>query len=144
MREIVSGIGLMIVGLAFAVAAYANLPLGTLRSMGPGMFPMGLGGLLAIIGAGITAIGFFQRHDAPHWNFRTTAAVLGAVGAFALLIDHVGLFAAILASTVISSLAAPGSRFRATLYLCLGLMLVAWVLFILILDIQFDVFSWRW
>lgn len=143
MREIVSGIGLMIVGLAYALSTCASLPLGTLRQMGAGMFPFGVGALLLLVGGGIALQGYFQRHELPHLALRPTAAVLGAAGAFALTIGSFGLFPAIAMSTVLSSLAVPGVRVRNTVLLCLGLMFIAWVIFITILSVPVETITWR-
>jgi hypothetical protein len=133
MREVISGLVLMVGGAAYAITAYISLPLGTLRQMGPGMFPIGLGGLLFAIGAGIFGPSLYFGEKLPPINLRALAAVLAAVGAFALLIDPIGLFPAILASTVLSSLAAPGNKPVNVLLLSFGMMFMAWVVFILIL-----------
>ena len=144
MRDVISGLALMIGGAAYAIDAVATLSLGTLRNMGPGMFPLGLGGLLFLIGLGIFVPALLQSEKVkiPPINLRALAAVLAAVGAFALLIDKMGLFPAIIASTVISSLAVPGNRPLAVFLLCAGLMLIAWVIFILVLHLP--ILLWPW
>lgn len=143
MREAVTGITLMVGGAAYAFAAIASLPLGSLRQMGPGMFPVGLGGILFLIGAGILIGAWFQTEKLPSVNWRALAAVLAALAAFALLIEHFGLLPAIAASTVLSSLAAPGSKPLGVLWLSVALMFVAWLIFVLILQLPVPVLAWE-
>lgn len=132
----------MVGGAAYTIGALATLPLGTLRQAGPGMFPVGLGGLLFLIGVGVFVPSLFQSEKLPSIGWRPLIAVLAAVAAFALLIDVAGLFSAIIASTVLSSLAAPGMRPLHVLLLSLFLMLIAWVIFILILNLPIQLLPW--
>ena len=133
----------MIGGAAYAIDAVATLSLGTLRQMGPGMFPVGLGGLLFLIGVGIFVPALFHSENIPPINLRALGAVLAAVAAFALLIGSAGLFTAILVSTVLSSLAVPGNRPQHVLLLSGGLMVLAWVIFIFILNLPISLLPWR-
>ena len=142
MREIVSGLTLMVGGAAYGLDAFATLPLGTLRQMGPGMFPVGLGGLLFLIGTGIFVPGLARSETLPTIKLRPLIAVLGAVATFALLIDRFGLFPAIVASTVLSSLAVAGNRPLTVFMLCLLLMLLAWIIFTVILQLPIALWSW--
>lgn len=142
MREVISGIALMAGGVAYTIGALVTLPLGTLRQAGPGMFPVGLGGLLFLIGVGIFVPSLFDSEKLPSVGLRPLIAVLAAVAAFALLIGPLGLFSAIVASTVLSSLAVPGFRPLNVFLLSLGLMAIAWVIFILVLNLPMKLFPW--
>ena len=134
----------MVGGAAYTITALATLPLGTLRRAGPGMFPLGLGSLLFLIGIGVFVPALLQSEKIkmPKIGWRPLIAVLAAVAAFALLVDTGGLFAAILASTVLSSLAAPGIRPLHVILLSLFLMLIAWAIFIQILNLPMPLFPW--
>ena len=129
-------------GAVYTISAIASLPMGTLRQAGPGMFPLGLGGLLFLIGVGIFVPSLYRSEKLPAVGLRPLIAVLAAVAAFALLIGQFGLFSAILASTVLSSLAVPGIRPLNVLLLSFGLMIIAWVIFILILNLPMPLFPW--
>jgi hypothetical protein len=142
MREVISGLALMLGGAAYAIDAVATLPLGTLRRMGPGMFPVGLGGLLFLIGVGVFVPALVHSEKIPPVNARALVAVLAGVVAFAMLIGSAGLFTAILVSTVLSSLAVPGNRPLSVLLLSLGLMVFAWAIFILILNLPIALWPW--
>ena len=50
LKDILAGAVLIALGLPGAAYALATLPLGTLRRMGPGMFPAALGLILALFG----------------------------------------------------------------------------------------------
>ena len=65
--------------------------LGSMRSMGPGMFPVAGGVLLLIIGIAVTLRGLRSAEPVPALALRTLAAVLGSVVAFALTVDTFGL-----------------------------------------------------
>ncbi len=56
--------GLFLVGLA-ALGGWASsgLPLGRIGAIGPGVFPLGLAGLIAAIGAAIVAVDRFAKQD---------------------------------------------------------------------------------
>ena len=80
-------------GLSFVVLG-RDYRVGDLRSMGPGMFPIAGGYLLAALGV---LIGLFQRGDSEPLEplvARPLFGVLTAVLAFALLVDRVGFLLA--------------------------------------------------
>lgn len=129
----------MVGAAAYTIVTLTTLPLGTLRQAGPGMFPLGLGSLLFLIGVGVFVPSLFQSAKMPAIGWRPLIAVLAAVVAFALLIGPAGLFAAILASTIISSLAVSGMRPLHVALLSVFLMVVAWVIFILILSLPINI-----
>jgi len=133
----------MVGGALYALTAFFNLPLGTLRAMGPGLFPVGLGSLLVLIGLGILIPALLVGESKlPTVKPRALIAVLAAVAAFALLIGPFGLLPAIVASTVVSSLAVPGNRPLRVLLLAIFLMFVAWLIFILLLQLPVSMVSW--
>lgn len=142
MREVISGLALIVGGAAYTIVTLTTLPLGTLRQAGPGMFPLGLGGLLVLIGIGVFVPSLFQSEKMPAIGWRPLIAVLAAVAAFALLVGPAGLFVAIIASTIISSLAVAGMKPLQVALLSLFLMVVAWVIFIFILSLPIKVFPW--
>ncbi|MGE0716441.1 MAG: tripartite tricarboxylate transporter TctB family protein [Alphaproteobacteria bacterium] len=97
----------------FAVAggiglvATRNLPVGSAMRMGPGYLPTAIAWLLVGL-ACLLALRAVLRPDGeamPGWNLGPIAAVVGALGAFALLVDPIGLVGATLALLVISRLA---------------------------------------
>ena len=102
-RDIIGGLALCILGLFVGSYAWFNYDLGSIRTMGPGMFPMAVGYLLAIFGL-LTIIPALMRPGAmPEIKWRSLAAILGGIAAFALSIRTIGAAPAIVLLTLISS-----------------------------------------
>ena len=74
-RDVVAGAALIAVGALYAGYAAWDLPLGSLRRMGPGLFPVGLGALLALFGACIAVPAIGRDAALPTMNARAIAAV---------------------------------------------------------------------
>ena len=142
-RDLVAGLALIVAGAAYAAYASAYMPLGTLRQMGPGMFPMGLGVLLAIFGAVILVPAFVQRAEIPKVNPRALLAVTASVVVFAILIRRVGLLPSVVVTTLVASLAIPGRRPLLILVLCIALAALTWLIFVQLLNLTVPVIRWR-
>ena len=80
MRDVIAGLALMVGGAAYGLTAINSLPLGTLRQMGPGMFPMGLGGLLFLLGRALGLDGDVEQVvEAEHGLKEDQHAEIGEV-----------------------------------------------------------------
>ncbi|GGL72242.1 tripartite tricarboxylate transporter TctB family protein [Wenxinia marina] len=105
--DIWGGLALALVGLAAAGWAWVHYDPGTLRRMGPGAFPLGLGLALAGLGAAI-AVPALRRAGAPvkpePW---AAACVLAAILVFGLGLRPLGLVLATASAVLISTLPAP-------------------------------------
>lgn len=141
-RDIVGGMLLVVFGLAFTWYAASHYALGTLRQMGPGMFPAGLGVVLAFLGVLLSAGAMFRPGTMPEIRIWTPLFVLAGVIAFALSIRPLGLIPAVLAVTIISSFAELKVRPLSLALLCLSLSLIAWVTFGLGLNLPIPMFRW--
>ncbi|MEQ8447188.1 MAG: tripartite tricarboxylate transporter TctB family protein [Pelagibacterium sp.] len=142
-RDMVAGSALIVAGMLYAAWAVISLPLGTLNQMGPGMFPLGLGILLALFGAGIVGPAFIKDERIPQFNPRAFLVVLASLAAFALVIRPFGLFPAVIATAVVSSFAIPGPRPLTIAALCAVLMFLTWFIFIYLLALQIPLVQWR-
>ena len=104
---------------------------GSARDMGPGYFPVvlswGLIGFGLVIGLR-AAIVRGPRVEPFVW--RAVVLILGAIVAFALLIESAGLAVAIFAVTVLSALASPDSRWKETTVLSVSLAIFCVLVFI--------------
>jgi hypothetical protein len=108
----------------FAFLMARDYPMGTAVRMGAGYFPSILGGLLALLGAGIAVHGVWSTSSTvKRMAFRPLLLVLGAVLAFALLLDRAGLVLATFALIFISCLG--GWQFRQREALVLFFCLIA-------------------
>lgn len=124
--------GVMCMGFALAAVVLGRrYPVGTPASMGPGMFPMILGGCLGLLGltCSIRAMrpGKAVAH-LPRIQPRPVLLVLGSVVAYGVTLPKLGLVVASMLLVIISRLAAPGFRWlEVTLFgaiLTLGCVLV--------------------
>ena len=107
--ELVGGGVLSAVGIAAAIAS-ANYGLGTLRQVGPGMFPMCLGIVLALMGVAVIFDGRRSMSVAPRAPWRPILAICAGLAAFGLLVERMGAIAAIVGLVVLVGFAEPKSR----------------------------------
>ena len=127
-----SGILFAVFGALFIIFARAY-DMGSAARMGPAYFPTMLGGLLFLIGILIClrslAAGAGEGHI-TRFHFKPLLLVLGAVVAFGLLLRPGGLFVALAALVIISSLGGDRFRLRDVLLLTLVLALLVYGVFI--------------
>ena len=92
LRDRLAGLVFVGFGLAFALGALTYDVGSTLR-MGPGYFPLVLGGLLVVLGGVIAVRGFVEEDAAPNGAapWRALFLVLGAVVLFGLTVRGLGL-----------------------------------------------------
>lgn len=141
-RDVIGGVLMVVIGLAFTWYASSHYALGTLRQMGPGMFPAGLGVVLAFLGILLGVSAMFRPGTMPQIRTWTPFFVLAAIVAFALSIRPLGLIPAVLAVTIISSFAELRVRPSSLFLLCLALSMIAWVTFGLGLNLPIPMFRW--
>ncbi|ASV83122.1 tripartite tricarboxylate transporter TctB family protein [Ochrobactrum quorumnocens] len=141
-RDIVGGILLVALGLAFSWYAAVTYELGTLRRMGPGMFPTALGIVLAGFGLVIVIPAFFRTGVMPEIRVWTPIYVLTGVAAFAIMIRPLGLIPAVLGVVVISSFAELRVKPLSLTILSTALCLIAWLVFRVGLGLPVALFRW--
>lgn len=141
--DLIGGLVLIGVGLFVALQSYGSYRLGTINNMGPGMVPLGLGVIIASLGA-ITAIpALFRAGNLPKMAFRPLASVVIGLAAFALMVEPVGLVPAIFALVTISAAAHEDSRWRTTLILAAALSVIVSGIFVFGLGVPLKLFTWR-
>lgn len=141
-RDMTAGAALMLGGAAVVIYAMLNLELGTLRQMGPGMFPFGLGWIMAGLGLILLLQSFFRTGVMPEIRIYVPVVVVASVIAFGLLVRPFGLIPAVIAATVISTLAERRFRPLSTVVLSAALCLISWLVFKVALGLP--VFMLRW
>ena len=127
-------------GILFVAFGCAGLwlgrdyPLGSLSKMGPGFFPtamsVGLLGIGAFLGARSLVVPGDPLERIAFWP---QLLILGAIVCFGLLIERIGLAAAVLAVAIISGIAAQGLRWYELGALALAMTTLAVVLFVYLL-----------
>jgi putative tricarboxylic transport membrane protein len=109
---------------AAAIVIGRHYPMGSAMRMGPGYFPLILGGLLALLGAAVLVRSLAGTAVAPpSFSFKPLALILASVAAFALTVERLGIIGAVVLVVLISALAS--ERFRWQEVLPLALIMVA-------------------
>ncbi len=148
-QDFYSGLMFAVVGVAFAVGA-TNYNIGTGARMGPGYFPLGLGVILAVLGAIIMLKGVIGKSGPKMGKvaLRPLFCIIGANVVFGILlaglpslgVPAMGLIVAIYGLTLVASLAAGGKfHLRETLILATILAILSYGAFVKLLNLQFQI-----
>lgn len=132
-RDFWSGLLFMVVGAGFAIGA-TGYGFGSPAQPGPAEIPLGLGGLLAVIGCGLLFKALTLEHEGGdrigRVAWRPLLLVCGAVALAGWLLPHLGLLPTVPLLVVVASLA--GDRFRVAEVLAHAAVLTlgGWALFV--------------
>ncbi|MGE0153644.1 MAG: tripartite tricarboxylate transporter TctB family protein [Reyranellaceae bacterium] len=134
--------GVFFIGLALAgLWLNQSYELGTTRRMGPGYLPMLVFLAMAALGAAIVVASLRRPRAALEpTRWRSPLAVVGAMAAFTLLIESLGLAAAVAAATLLVSIAAGDFRLLRAIALAVFLAAFCWLVFVNALDIGITLF----
>ena len=142
-RDFWAGVLFAAFGAFFCFYAVANYPLGTASRMGPGYFPMLLGGFLLFLGVLISLKSFFfPPHDGTGigpFDWRVVFVILGSVLIFALLLRPAGLIPATAVMVFVSTFANRSYKVIQGIVLSIILSVVVWLIFVLGLDLTVPV-----
>ncbi|WP_457807714.1 tripartite tricarboxylate transporter TctB family protein [Kushneria sp. EE4] len=153
----ISALVMIVLGLAVVVGAL-DYRLGTAGRMGPGFYPMLLGGLMVLLGMGVALKALFEKpveslseneatkdaqEDAKKAR-RSLICVPLSVGLFGLLLESAGLIPACVALIVVSTLAAPTFSIQRLVALCLGVPLLVVLIFVVGLGLPFTLIRGVW
>lgn len=141
-RDIVAGGFFLVIGLGAALHAASHHAMGTLRNIGPGLFPAGAGLVLAALGLAMIVPAIARAGVRPTVEPGVAAAVLASVSAFALILPAFGLVPATLALTVVARLAERRPRPVGTLVLAVALAVLAWAVFVAALGVRLPAVRW--
>jgi hypothetical protein len=136
----------LLVALLGAAALHlgADYPLGRAARVGPGYMPRMLG--FALIGIGVLMLlrGLIADRGSVETGLpvRPLLLVPGAIIAFALLFETLGLVPAVLGAVGIAAFAAPDNGWRAALAIGAGLSVFSWALFTVGLGLPLPAFRW--
>lgn len=128
-RDIISGSLLIVIGLLIAIHASQTLNFGTIRRMGPGMFPVSLGIMLIFFGVAIAVPAWFRRGTLDRIEWRALVTLLSSIAAFALTIRPFGLIPAIVSLVLVAGLAERRYRPIPLLVICVALSLFSYLVF---------------
>jgi hypothetical protein len=142
--DFLAGLIFIILGLVAAITAQKSYPIGTSLNMGPGYFPMALGYILTAFGLYVMVRGLVQGQEKVQgvWGIRPIVMVSLGLAVFGLVMDLLGLVAALFALIFISALGGREFKFKEVLILAVVLSVASWGLFIYALGMPLRLFVW--
>ena len=129
-KDFVSGLLFLLIGLA-AMAIASDYPMGKAVRMGPGYYPMVLGGLLSIVGLACMLKALATAGPAlERVHLKPVLLVTVSVVLFGVLLRHAGMVAALAVSIYLSSFASSRFTFKAATITFVLLSVFCWGVFI--------------
>jgi hypothetical protein len=141
-QDIITGALVLAAGGFIAAYAASNYDLGTLRRMGAGAFPFGVGVVLFVLGLLIGIPAFFRGGTFQTISVRPAVAVLGGIVVFALLVRPFGLIPAVCGLILAASIAEKTFRPVAIAGVCATMAVLIFLIFRLALNLPLAMFRW--
>ena len=141
-RDLIGGVLLLLLGGGVVVYGTLSYDMGTIRQMGPGMFPVALGCVVLLLGVAIVAGGWSREGDAIEIHGRALIAILSSIVAFGVLVESTGIVPASIAAIVIAMFAERGNSPLAIGATTVSLLVVCYVVFELILKLRIPLVKW--
>jgi hypothetical protein len=142
--DILAGVIFVAFGLAFAITSL-SYELGTPLRMGPGYFPLALGGILVLLGVLIMGKGFISGSGAEEWlgsvPWRALILIVLAVLFFGLTVRGLGLVPATAITTLLTALASYRTSILAALAIAAGLTVLCVLIFVVALQLRLPLFG---
>jgi putative tricarboxylic transport membrane protein len=135
--------GLMLICIGAAAMFFArNYPFGTALRMGPGYFPMLLGGLLILFGLSILASGLRRPEKiAGSWSPRALVILPLSLVLFGVLMERGGFIPAMIVLIFGSATASTEFRFLEVLLFSLGLTALCVAVFVWALGLPYPLIT---
>src|SRR5262245_61244741 len=138
-----AGLLFLIVG-CLALWFGRNYTFGAATRMGPGYMPTVLSWALVLIGVFLSLRALaLAGPPIEHSLIRPQVFILLSIIAFGLLIERVGLAPAIIAVTIVATLASREMRWRETIAVAVGLAVLCVGLFIYLLGQPLTIWTWN-
>ena len=135
--------GLLLIAIGMGATAIAgNYPFGTALRMGPGYFPVVLGGLLVVFGLYLLGSGLRRsaRIESP-WPLRALAILPLSLILFGLLVERAGFIPAMMVLILGSASASRQFKFGEILLFATGLTALSVVVFIWALGLPYPLIT---
>jgi hypothetical protein len=136
------GFVIAIFGIVYSIHTLNTFDLGTVRRMGPGMFPLGLGVTMTLLGIAIAVLVPEANRETQDFAWRPLALVMISLGAFAVGISYLGLFPAVILCVLIVSFAEQPFKPIGAVGTAAALCLAAWLIFKVGLGLTLPLFRW--
>ena len=142
--DILAGLVFVAFGLAFATTSL-SYELGTPLRMGPGYFPLVLGGILVFLGLLIVGKGFVSGAGAEgrlgNVPWRALLLIVLAVLFFGLTVRGLGLVPATAVTALLTALASYRTGILAAVAIAAGLTVLCVLIFVLALQLRLPLFG---
>ena len=140
-KDFWAGLIFVAIGVAFIVLAQAYR-LGTMHRMGPAMFPTMVGALLAGLGVVIALRSLLvDGEPVPRFHARPIGVALAAIVLFGVVLQWLGLIAAVAALVLVGAYAARDVRPLENLALAAAMVLFSVAVFVWLLGLPLPL--WR-
>jgi len=137
LKDILAGLTFVAFGLAFAVLA-SGYAVGTPVRMGPGFFPLGLGGILVLLGGVIVVKGFLagEGEAVGVIPWRALGLILGAVLFFGVTVRGLGLVPSTFVAVLMSTFASRRTGLLGAVLITVGLTVLCVLIFVVALQLR--------
>jgi hypothetical protein len=142
--DLLAGATFVVLGLAFAIGG-SRYDVGTALQMGSGYVPIGLGGLLTLLGL-IIVVASFRGIDPTVANadrgpvpWRRMGLLLAAVMFFGLTVGGLGLGPSLLATTFLAAMAGQETGPGRAVVIAIGLTAMCLVVFVGLLQLRLPI-----
>jgi len=141
-NDLLAGLTFIVFGLAFSVGA-TSYEIGTALSMGPGYFPLVLGGVLVVLGTAIVAKGVIAGEGGETGPVAWKAAVLivAALVLFGLTVRGLGVVPSVFLTALLAGLAGYRARVVAPVVIAVGLTITSVLIFVVALQLPLPLFG---
>jgi hypothetical protein len=141
-KDVLAGFAFIAFGLAFAVGA-TSYEIGTALRMGPGYFPLVLGGLLVLLGVLIIAKGWIAGEGAEIGPvpWKAAALIIGALLFFGATIRGLGVVPSVFLTVLLAGFAGHRPGVLAPVVIAVALTVTCVLIFITALQLRLPLFG---
>jgi hypothetical protein len=142
LKDLLAGLAFVAFGLAFAIGA-AGYEVGTARAMGPGYFPLVLGGLLVAFGLLIIVKGFIAGEGAAVGSvpWRALLVIVAAILFFGATIRGLGVVPSVFLTALLAGFSGRRPGVVAPVVIATGLTVASVVIFVYALQLPLPLFG---
>ncbi|HWT31392.1 MAG TPA: tripartite tricarboxylate transporter TctB family protein [Propylenella sp.] len=141
-RDLAAGLIFIAFGLAFAIAA-SRYQIGTAFRMGPGYFPIVLGGLLVLLGIMVAVEGVLAGEDTPIGAvpWKALVLILGSIIFFGVTVRGLGLVPSLFVTVLMAAFASRRTTALTALLIAIGLTIGCVLIFVEALGLSIALFG---
>jgi hypothetical protein len=141
-KDVLAGVAFIGFGLAFAVGA-TSYEIGTALRMGPGFFPLVLGGLLVLLGVLIIAKGWIagEGDEIGPVPWKAAALIIGALLFFGATISGLGVVPSVFLTVLLAGFSGHRPGVVAPVVIAVGLTVTCVLVFIVALQLRLPLFG---